>query len=43
MKPSRHLTDWFAAQSRPAIAARATAMIVLIGCVDYLSGNEISW
>jgi signal transduction histidine kinase len=43
MKPWRHLTDWFAAQSRPAIAALATAMILAIGCVDYFSGNEISW
>ena len=43
MRPWLHVTDWLATRSRPAIAALSTAMILLIGCVDYLSGNEISW
>jgi len=29
--------------SRPMIALVATIATLLIGCVDYLSGNEISW
>jgi signal transduction histidine kinase len=42
MKPARW-TEWFARQPHAAIASFAIAIIFLIGCVDYLSGYEISW
>jgi signal transduction histidine kinase len=42
LKPIRW-TDWLGKQSRSVIAYLATAVVLLIGVGDYLSGFEISW
>ncbi len=36
-------TKWIRAQSPRTVALVALAGTLLIGCLDYLSGNEISW
>ena len=43
MMNSKRWTNWLVTQSRSSIAFATTSAVFLIGAIDYLSGNEISW